>query len=261
MEVFATFSEAVAADEWSLMIDGVDGSSALADDGLSATFTPDAELTPLTDYDVSGTVCDAPFNATFTTAEAISSSAIEGVTYGLRYADLVYTEPAALTSTLTALDLSVDISHIVVQVLEAVDATETLNVAAGTAFDVEGTDTIDCEGVFVLNGVDYSANPTFVLGPQAIDLPLSKETVLTLEDFRLEGTFSESGDRILDVEVTGAIDVRPAGVPCSLMAFLASGTCVACADGEQECLVASAFASEALASETMDIGLDCEIDD
>ena len=148
-----------------------------------------------------------------------------------------------------------------VQVLEVVDATETIRVAAGTAFDIEGTDTIDCEGVFVLDGVDYSANPTFVLGPQAIDLPLSKETVLTLEDFRLEGTFSESGDRITDVEVTGAIDVRPAGVPCSLMAFLASGTCVACADGEVECLLAAAYADEALASTTMDIGVDCEVGD
>ena len=84
--------------------------------------------------------------------------------------------------------------------------------------------------------------------------------MLTLEEFRLEGTFSESGDTIENVEVTGAIDVRPADVPCSLMAFLASGTCVACADGEEECLLAAAHTSEAPATEAMDILLDCEFD-
>ena len=200
------------------------------------------------------------YTSTTTATTTLGGDVLTGKTYLLRYSDLTYTDPSNLQSTLAILELEVGIDYIMVQVEEVDTVAEELLAVAATGYDDDTTGggvTVDCGGAVRTSPADFSDNPTFVLGPEKIDLPLSKDTIITLEDFRLEGTFNKSGDAITDVIVTGGIDTRPLGVTCSLIAFLSEGTCGACEDGALECLQATAIADNALANPAVDILTEC----
>src|SRR5262249_53096729 len=66
--VTVTFSDAVTEADYSIKITGVPGASALAGDGLAATFTPDAKLDKDTDYSVVAKACSDTSDTTFHTA-------------------------------------------------------------------------------------------------------------------------------------------------------------------------------------------------
>jgi hypothetical protein len=196
-------------------------------------------------------------STTGATTTSIESDWITGRTYLIRYADLIYTDPSLLMPTMATLGLEVEIEYIMMQVQEVVPLEETFLAVVATGSDEVGTPVVDCATAAATSPVDFSDNPSFLLGPESLVLPLSPTTSLTVEDFQMQGTFVASGDSFIDTGFEGAIDTRPLGVSCGLLAFLADGTCSACEDGALECLLVTAIAERALASDDVDIIADC----
>ena len=120
-----------------------------------------------------------------------------------------------------------------------------------------GDITPDCGTVIAPDAADFSTNPRFGVGPTLFTFPFN-ETEIAIEDFVLMGQFTPATDEIVDIRVSGNIDVRELGLgPCSFVAAIAGGTCVPCADGLSECMPAEASSPLATLSDLVDIIDDC----
>jgi len=244
------FTEAVSPDDpWEITLQGAPGSSVLAEDGLSATFTPDSPFTPDTTYPIEASVCEDAALASFTTRFGVDASLLPGRTYAVSYGAINFVSPT-IANTLSPAD------WILIQV-DTVDPTgQQLTTFAGLADGA--TPMPDCGNSLDSGPADFSDNPLLSVGPTDFVLPVSGDTV-TIEDFLVRGRFEAGAGVLSNVRISGMLDTRGIttidGV-CSLSAL--TGTpCEPCRDGAVRCLPIQAEADQADYWPDVDIVASC----
>jgi hypothetical protein len=256
--VVASFSASVVEGQYTVGIDGVTGTTVLAGDGLTATFTPDAPLAESTAYQATASACDSQLASSFETAgESVDPTDLTGKTYGILFGNLTFTEPPQtvinLAESLAGLDTTF---FLLVGVQDYDAANNSLIAAAATGYPYGVTIEPDCAAALGDIVADFSQNPTFQFGPTDLAVPYGAYDTLNIESLDLQGTFSTDGAEIQNVLVTGRLDLRPTGVGCSVAAALGA-TCAPCADGVPECLVVDASATRAGEIVGLDLAATC----
>lgn len=250
------FSAAVdASHPFTVAVDGLTGATALAADGLSATFAPDAAMSPDTVYTARASVCDAAETVfSFTTLPPpLDPVTVVGNTYGVPYADLVWITP-------TNADILVpDIEILLAQVTGVDEVEETLSSIVGAGYlDLDGDVTIECDAAADAGVADFSANPAVAMGPIDFVIPIGGIDII-IEEFTLFSIVAADGLALESTFLAGRLDTRPLGMgDCALLALIAGGDCVACADGEEQCLDAKASAGT-LTLQDADIAGTCDL--
>lgn len=222
-----------------LSIDDVPGQSRIEEDVV--TFTPDAPLSPSTEYTARFTYCEGQreLSLRFTTSStgaAVDSQSLVGQTWQVDLLSGRIVEPPGVGSLLESY-LEFDL---LLQAVQADANTLGLRMASG---DDQGTQE-PCAGTVDLV-TDFSANPAFSYGPQDTRMPFGANTV-TLEDFTLSGALTPDSSGMQGLRIGGRADTRPLvdlveeGGPddaiCSLMAGFGV-TCVTCSsDGGPYCI-------------------------
>jgi hypothetical protein len=259
-DVVASFSAHVDDGQFTVGIDGATGFTVLADDGLSATFTPDANLTAATTYQASASACGGALTtSSFTTlSDVVDGNDLTGNTYGTVFGDLAFTEPPQATMA-AAQGLGFDLDFMVLIGVQTYDAAnDELTAAAATGGKQGGNVRPDCEGAIGNIAADFSANPAVAVGPEDLAVPIDGGA-MTFEDFTMTGTFALDGSALETAHLTGALDLRGSGVPCALLATLGGATCVACNDGVSECLLVDASAASAPLVPGLDLVTACHL--
>lgn len=250
-EITLVLSDVPDDGAWSLAVAGGTGQTTLAEDGLSIHFVPDSPWAGGSEIVVDAEVCGTTFHSTFQTVAGIDPASLVGHTYVVPYADLVWETPT------NAGIISPDIDVILAQVLRADGSSLGAAVGGGT-YGLDGV-TVEpwCDTVNDAGDGDFSLNPLYSVGPLDFGIPVG-DVDLTIENFTLFAEFAPDGASLSRVHVTGQLDVRALGFgSCALVGLLAGGNCVACSDGEVECLEAIADAENALLDPTLDLGGTC----
>lgn len=248
--VRVTFSGPVTDENhWSVDLIGVEGTAELAVDGLSAIFTPDADLAPETTYQVQAEACEDAGLAAFTTAFAVDPAILAGRTYAVSYGSVNFITPS-IANTLDPAD------WILVQIDQVDVATDTLTTFAGLGNGA--TPVPDCPNSFDSGPADFAANPFLRVGPTDFVIPFGADTV-TIEDFEMQGRFEPGAGVLSDVAISGMLDTRGIttinGV-CALSA-LTGVPCQGCRDGAPRCLPVQAVADQADYWASVDIQATC----
>jgi hypothetical protein len=256
--VDVTFSSVITTyDPWSVSIDGVAGSSLLSPDGDSASFFAAAPLAADTVYNVSASVCSDTGSTEFTTeapTDGLEGRDLEGNTYALLFEDIAFSEPASIDALL---GLAETPDWVLVQSHDVDTLAEELSAFATTGYEDGAVINPDCGSVIEAGPADFSLNPLFSIGPEDFAIAFGADELL-LEDFTMYGRFIEEGAAIDTINISGNFDVRPLDFgSCALLALLAGGSCVPCADGATECMKARASADRADLTERVDIQADC----
>ncbi len=155
-------------------------------------------------------------------------------------AEATWVEPAGVGSLLG--------SMIDYDLLLGVTGVDGDNLDTLLALGQSGVDQQDyCQPTLALTG-DFSAAPTFAIGPDDLSIPYN-DADLVLNDFQMAGTFSADGELITDGAISGYLDMRELAPAlessigtsdpdevCSLLAGFGV-TCGACAsDGASYCV-------------------------
>jgi hypothetical protein len=248
-DVTVTFTQAVTETDFSLTVDGVSGTTELAGDGLSATFTPDDPLEFETDYDVTASVCDDSASSTFRTAYApIDPEVLPDRVYALDYSTVTWESPAVAVFFQSQISIEYILTEIMAVDLDA----ETLDASGAVGVDVQGTPRqAACYNVIQYGAIDFADNPAFRAGPNLLSVPTAGGD-LTIEDLLITATFNADATSLLDIDITGLLDTRPIDVMlgqnegdvCALASTFGD-TCEACGDGEDFCLAVWMTADEA----------------
>lgn len=259
--IAVSFTEAVPSEsDLSIAIDGVSGTTALASDGLSATFTPDADFATETEYEVEVEVCEDSASASFTTsAPPLDESDLVGRTYVLDMDEVTWEAPSLMA--LVAGDLALEFLMLEVLEYDETSAELSFAVAIGESRGANVVQT-DCYPVIDFSEVDFSSNPNFVLGPQDITVPVDATTDATMEDFTFSGAFSSDGDALESIVIEALIDTEPFDAfvedklgmtTCEASATFFGESCVACDEGDETCLETIVTADEATYDEHAEV--------
>ncbi|MEZ4320500.1 MAG: Ig-like domain-containing protein [Myxococcota bacterium] len=232
---------------WAMGIAGVQGRVEVGEDGLSASFVPNAPLAEDTLYSVTVSVCDVTTPTTFrTTTEPVDPG--EGDTYELPFDDLEWVSPssAAVFTTLIAFDSFLMEIGPLASDGQSFDAMFTAGWPLGEP---------ECPSAVAIQA-DYSGNPIFTTDSGVLDIPVEDAPiplVIHIDELTFTGRFTAEGG-LENVRFTGRIDTRPfddlLGGPnatCEL-AELAGDVCAPCADGEASCLLLDVRVDEAVLS-------------
>lgn len=244
--IIAVFDDEVTDGDWTLSVEGIKGSSALAADGGSATFVPDADLDQETVYTVTYSVCDDAGTSSFTTSGPTDAAALPGRAYLVDYLDIEWVEPAGIEALLGA----DTIESLLIQVTSYDPKTESLGLVGSLAEDLgAGPMQMACYEVMEFGSVDFSDNPTFVAGPSEMVVDAGGGMILTLEDLYYTATFGADASALYGVDITGYLDTRPLdslgyGDICLLLGAMGI-SCVPCSDGADECIFTNLYAEEA----------------
>ena len=258
--VTVTLDQAIQpTDPWSIELIGVSGSSALAGDGMSVSFTPDADLARETSYTVEAEVCGNFATTSFTTLPApLPASDIEGRTYLIAFDELDISQPvnSALLSTCLPVDF------VAVEIDEVDEMAGTMHAWGTTADSEKGGVEVSCGNAADAGTVDFANNPSFSMGPTTLTLAgPSNEPDIPVREFTLTGRFNADGTEILDVTVYALVDMtaEPGGVSCQFAAGLTNGTCLPCTVGAttDECLLLEATAPQGRAQPGLSITGTC----
>jgi hypothetical protein len=237
--VVATFDDVVAEGDFTLAIDGVAGTTALAGDGMSATFTPDAALDTNTEYTVAWSVCSDSGETDFTTAgDPVDGGSLVNNTYGVDFAEVEFVEPPGIEAFLGDITLE----YLLLQV-ESYDAGSSELGLVGSIGVEDGGDVYQgaCYEVIPFPSVDFTANPVFRAGPSTLGFDIGYGIVVTLESMYFQAAFSDDGSELQGITINGDVDTRPlddlAGFDvCSTLVILGI-SCTPCAsDGATKCL-------------------------
>jgi hypothetical protein len=255
LEVMVTYTDAVPKKgAWSLEIEGVSGTAALDDDGMRATFVADDPLAFDTVYTIKASVCDNPVQDSFfwTIPEPVDETKIEHA-YEMLYDDLVWVDPGVSV----ALHPFVQFESFLMQVVETHPGLNAFDATFTAGWD---TGNIECGSVVDLTA-DYSENPLFNTGGASLLIPVTTSvppTTITVEDFRIEGTFRDEGDRLTDIVMRGQIDMRGfdallGGVDACILALTFGDTCGPCQDQTNNCIPVHIESEQALIDDAFDI--------
>lgn len=236
-EIVARFSDAVTLADMSLR--GVNGTVTVADDGMSAVFTPDDLLDRDTTYVVTASVCGDTATSSFTTVGEAPVLDLTGRTYDVELdgTDITWVKPSQEVGEL--LMTYVTTTSILIGV-ESADET-TLDLVGAAGFDFRGelrqypcTDAID------FDPASFAASPSFSVGP--VDTSIGSSSMMVdVYGLGIDGTFAADSASLEDVTITGTVDTRPiadsTGMDvCPLLSALYGVSCVACPDGDAACL-------------------------
>ena len=250
------FSAPVPEGRWTMGIQGVTGTSALAEDRLSATFTPTSALASGTSYVIAATACDDSASSSFETiSDPLDPTTLVGRTYAFAFDDVEWVEPAAAVATV--LEGQITLDYLLTQVTTATSTTLEVSGAVG----IDGTSAPEqaaCYPAIAYDGVDFSENPRFEAGPSTLSIPTDTFAV-TIEQMQLSANFTASADALENIALSGLVDVRPIDVAigdssdiCELVTFLGDA-CEACGDGAIKCLAIDVRAETAAWVEGLDI--------
>ena len=228
--VTVTFSAAIPdGGTWSVDIADVDGTATLSDDGMSATFVPDATLPFETAFTVTATACDDTQTAEFATRpQPVDPAVIDGMTYGISEDELNVTVPSRLGGILGLAGLEL-FNVIALQLSNYDDQANTFQVSS-TILDADSTPVCD----FLISvPTDFSTNPLVVFGPEDLLVDLGFGPLLTLEDLMVRARAASDGSELTDVEVSLAIALEKIPLPggnSSLEAYLVGDALAPCGD-------------------------------
>ena len=236
--IVALFSAAVAEEDASLQLTGPDGlvsgATALISEGLGLSFTPSAPLARDVEYTITAAVCEVEAVSAFTTVGDPVSD-VTGYTYDVNLADVTWNSPKSASLLIG----SIETSHLLFMV-ESIDTTSGLIDLVGAAgWDDPTLEQYPCASPINFEPADFTTNPAFGVGPADATLVVSGYDV-NVWDLGMSGTFAEDGESLLDVQITGMLDVREFTVgsveACDAVTFLGD-KCVACPnDGVEGCL-------------------------
>lgn len=236
--IVALFSAAVAPEDASLSLTGPDGlvsgELVMISDGLGLSFTPGAPLERDAEYTITTAVCEDEEIAAFTTiGDPISD--VTGYTYDVNLADVTWNSPKSASLLIG----SIETSHLLFMV-ESIDTENDLIDLVGAAgWDDPKLEQYPCASPIDFEPAEFSTNPAFGVGPANATLVVSGYDV-NVWDLGMSGTFAWDGESLLNVQITGMLDVREFTVgsveACDAVTFLGD-KCVACPnDGVEGCL-------------------------
>jgi len=181
----------------------VSGSSSV--DGTTVTFTPDADLTPSTEYTASLTYCGSadPATATFTTSDLGTplENSIAGNTYAVDVASGTFVQPAGVGSLIgDAINVNI--------LLGIVDDANDELVVRG-AISEEGSMAQDTctETLEDFPAADFSSSPYFEIPEGDLTLSVAGYTA-TIYSLNVSGMFSADGSYFGGGELRGKLDAR-----------------------------------------------------
>ncbi len=259
-ELSVTFSEALNPNDVTASLVAADASVVdvtveLAPDGLSGVIGHPA-LAESTAYTLSVSACDAPSTTGFTTTAGPVDETIEHGTYALDYATVDWVQPAWASAFRGLLGLD----YVLVEVLDVDLALQELDAVGAVGFlDAVSGDIYQgaCYDPMIYNNVDFSDNPSFQAGPSDLYIPSGN---LTIANLRIQAAFSDSGDALVGIDITGQIDARQIQenypiLDACVLATNNGDSCVACdSDGTLNCLNLWLSADEApLVNNVIDI--------
>jgi len=220
----------------------VKGTTALQGDGSSATFTPATELDRDTAYDLDVTVCDATSSTSFTTLpDGVPIADLEGKTYDFDLATADWIEPS-FGVTLATLFAA---NHMLIMIEDIDEAAETIDGLGAAGWRPDG-DTSDVEQYPCTPGADFDPvpfpdNPVFAFGPDEFSMG-DKTLDVDIHEATVTGRFAADGSAVEDAHFEGLVDLRNVSAgSVSACTFIVSlgGECVACPDGEPQCLAST----------------------
>jgi hypothetical protein len=245
------------------MDNGATGTTALAADGLSMTFTPDAPLAPDTTYTVDVEVCDDTDSAAFTTLPPpVDTSLVEGNTYALAWDDIVITEP----QNPELLQALIPIDYVLLQVIGIDTVTASADSAATVGTDDGyGNAVPDCDTI-VRDDADFSLNPYYQFLDDlqiTIDPNANPPTVADVEDFRLQARLSEDGTTITEISMRGLVAPEQFldGLDCNSFVIQAMvPQCLPCSISDTgQCMLLAGTADSALQQPALDLVSACAL--
>ncbi|MCK6515788.1 Ig-like domain-containing protein [Myxococcota bacterium] len=236
--IVALFSAAVAEADASLSLSGpeglVSGETVMLSEGLGLSFTPSAPLARDAEYTITAEVCEDEALVSFSTVGDPVAN-VTGYTYDVNLADVTWNSPKSASLLIG----SIETSHLLFMV-ESVDTVNDLIDLVGAAgWDETTLEQYPCASPIDFDPADFSTNPAFGAGPADATLVVSGYDV-NVWDLGMSGTFAKDGESLLDVQITGMLDVREFTVgsaeACDVVTFLGD-KCVACPnDGVEGCL-------------------------
>lgn len=234
----AWFTAAVSSGEFSLSVEGVTGSTELAADGMSATFTPGQPLANETNYTFTTSVCGNQASTSFRTAAApLEEEALTDRTYAMDYDDVTWVSPSAISS----FSSSIPVEYILLHIAEANATDQTIDAIGSLGIDgTSGVEQDTCQDTFGFGPQDFATNPVFRVGPTTLTFPANGDEVSMYNAF-IEAVFVEDGDAIENIAISGTVDTRDfeasvgLGDLCALVQLFGD-QCTTCPDGETKCL-------------------------
>jgi hypothetical protein len=242
------FNDQVFDGEWSMDVDGVDGTATLAVGGMSATFIAVDNYDASSSVTANWSVCQTSGTFSFMTGGPTKGDELPGNTYLVDYNDVEWVEPSTLVDVFGD---EIDLEHILIMVTDYNDATDELGVVGALGEDVgAGIEQAACYTPMLFSDVDFADNPSFFAGPSTLSVDLGGVTA-TLEDLFIEATFSTDAEKLQNVAITGYIDTRALDgfmdiADISFMLeFVLKIPIVPCSDGATECVYAHLAVPEA----------------
>ena len=226
----------------------VSGSSSWSDDGKTLTFTPDAPLSPSSNYTLAISYCAGSPEVAFTTSELgaeVDTASLVGKAFTIDLGSANFVEPAGLGAILEG----VLEQNILVGVTAASDTT----VEMIGAISVAGTTEQDtCTPSIDFPEADFSENPHFSVGPEDTTIAVAGYSA-TIRGLQISGDFAPDYSYFGGGVLAGTIDSRDlAAIPdlqsltgcdgtddaclCNFISSSGLATCSACSDGEELCL-------------------------
>lgn len=191
-----------------ISVDGVTGTSTLADDSKSLSFTPDAPLDPSTPYTFNVDYCGGNATVDFTTSSlggAIADpSSLSGNVYSLdlQADDVEIVIPAGVGSVLESyLEIALLLE------VESADAS-TLSMFGALGQEDDGEAQEFCDPTLPFPDADFTGAPYFQLGPQTTTISAAGYDV-EIRDLFISGTFASDGSYWGGGVLQGSVDTRP----------------------------------------------------
>ncbi|MEC7242319.1 MAG: Ig-like domain-containing protein [Myxococcota bacterium] len=249
--IVADFSD--PADEATIAVSGpsgpVGGTTALAEDGLSATFAADEDLARASEYLVEVRVCEETTTSTFTTVpEAVDESSLLGRVYDLDLATVSWNEPS---STLADLLIGqIDTSHILLMVTEINETDQTISfVGAPGWIEQQALAQYPCVEAIDFDPADFTANPYFSVGPNNFTIDLAGNQI-PVENLLVEASFDADASNLKNLHIQAFLDgsfvIPDLGFSICDFASIVGISCSACpVDSTRDCLTLDADAEKA----------------
>ena len=242
--VLALFSESVDAATITVTTGSttVSGTTTLQGDGSSATFTPKSDLDRDTTYDVDVAVCDSTSSTSFTTLpEGVAAADLEGKTYDFDLATAEWIEPTFGASLIEYFEAN----HVLIMVEDVDEAAETIDGLGAAGWRPDEKSAVEqypCADAADFDPVPFPDNPAFAFGPDEFSLG-DKSLDVEIHDAEMSGLFSADGSTVDDAHFEGLVDLRNVSAgeatACQFIELALGGDCVACPDGEVECLAST----------------------
>jgi len=227
-----------------LWVEGISGTSTVADDPRQLLFIPDEPLAPDTTHELRAEWCDGEETLAFDFTTATVTTAPESLALSEQHYVLEFSSNAILLNSISTFESSIFLSYLSGPMMAFSLGDGELSALITTADEEEATSDMPCEFLAEASGV-YDASG-FSLAGESLPFTLydsSPHKILAFEDYTLLGEFTATGE--LMGELTGRLDVRDIATSehtiyngktvCEIAAEESTG-CVPCSDGVVGCL-------------------------